>query len=106
MSVTVEQLEMTLAALRQMRRTGAITDIVYAKEIVKLAAEYVTAGLDDEALVLLQGLPPDYFVKDGPQYQQMLDDTDYCATAYFVAQNLKSRIGDRPPVVNVPAGVA
>ncbi len=104
---TLEHIQSSLVALRSLRKSGQLDDPLFCKMAVSLCAELVDAGEHQEAMDVLRGLPAEYFQVD--QYQQLLDDEEYCASAFTVAEALVAKgylKATEPVAINMRRGIA
>lgn len=101
-----EKADNTLAALRTLRRSGEITIELYCKMVINLCLEYVKQNQVQEVIVLVRGLPSEYF--EETIAEQMKEDADFCEVAYTVACAMIDSLDTQPdqPEVTMKGGVA
>lgn len=101
-----EKADNTLAALRTLRRSGEITIELYCKMVINLCLEYVKQNQVQDVIVLVRGLPSEYF--EETIAEQMKEDADFCEVAYTVACAMIDSLDTEleSPEVNMKGGLA
>lgn len=96
-----------LAALRHLRKSGQLSEPLYCKEVVKLAAMRADQKEFESSVDLLRGLPREYFEKS--HYQQMKDDEDFADISFNLALTLVENgyaPEDPTKLINMKPGMA
>lgn len=101
-----EKADTALATLRLLRKSGEITLEVYCKMIMKLCFEHIKQNDSEEALLLLRGLPSEYF--EETLMEQMEEDSEFCDLSYKVACALvdSKKVDNNDIEVNMKGGLA
>ena len=86
---TPEILDQTHVALRRMRMAEQITEDVYHKNLVALAARWIMLGRIEDASAMVCELTPSYVANTMP-YQMQVDD-DFREIANAVSASLSAR---------------
>lgn len=86
MTATHDEIHKYYRAIRNLFKQGEIDELTYYKMTIGFAADFAILGCIDDAVGLLIGVPPDYYLK--AQEEHLSTDDSYREKVLFLTQEL------------------